>query len=97
VGSLDEVFGTHKPASDTGRKLRLPHPPPQQRLGFMLIAVGPLVHAVQGRRITVIAFAVTVAGFGLPEKSAALTGVALFATDLVIRARRDLRTPGPPG
>ena len=66
-------------------------------LRFTLIAVGSLASAVMGGRwVTVIAFVVTVAGFSLPEKGAALLGVALFATDLVIRARRALRAPGPP-
>jgi hypothetical protein len=62
-----------------------------------LIAVGSLVNAVmQGRWLTVLAFVFTVAGFSLPEKGAALLGVALFAADLAMRARRALRTPDPP-
>lgn len=59
--------------------------------------MGSLVYAVrQGHWVTVIAFVVTVAGFSLPERGAALIGVALFATDLVIRARKALKTPDPP-
>lgn len=63
----------------------------------MLLEVARLVYAVMQRRwVTVIAFVVTVVGFSLPERGAALLGVALFGTDLVIRARKALRTPGPP-
>jgi predicted benzoate:H+ symporter BenE len=59
--------------------------------------VGSLVYAVmQGRWVTVLAFVVTVAGFSLPERGAALLGVALFATDLAMRARKARRTPDPP-
>jgi hypothetical protein len=51
---------------------------------------------MRGRWLTVIAFVVTVTGFSLPEKGAAVLGVAIFATDLGIRARKALRTPDPP-